>query len=275
VGKESFAMIERGKHNLLGILVDAIDYEAVVARIVEAAKAESPLAVSAMAVHGVMTGVLDPVHRYRLNHFDLLVPDGQPVRMAINWLYGTGLSDRVYGPRLMLEICRRAAVEDLSVLLFGGTRELLERLRNNLCDRFPELKIAGALPSKFRRLSLLERDQLVSEIRGSGASIVFVGLGCPRQEVWAYEFHRSVSVPVVAVGAAFNFHAGLLPQAPPFFQENGLEWLFRLCQEPRRLWRRYLVLNHLFVALLLAQRFRLRVFDPQNAKAPLKEILYG
>ena len=268
-------MIEGGKHNLLGIRIDAVDYEAAVARVIDAARAVRSMAVSALAVHGLMTGVLDPIHRYRLNQFDLLVPDGQPVRMAINWLYGTRLPDRVYGPKLMLEICRRAAIERLSVFLFGGAQGLLSRLQKNLLDQFPALQIAGSVASKFRRLSQIEREDLVSAIRGSGASIVFVGLGCPRQEVWAYEFHESVSMPVIAVGAAFNFHAGTLPQAPLFFQDHGLEWLFRLYQEPRRLWKRYLLLNPVFITLLLIQRFGLHVFDPENGRPPSKEMLYG
>jgi hypothetical protein len=175
----------------------------------------------------------------------------------------------------MLEVCRRAAAEGLSVLLFGGTGELLARLSENLANRFPDLKIAGAVASKFRRLSPAERDELVSVIHASRASLVFVGLGCPRQEVWAYEFRTSVSVPVLAVGAAFDFHAGTLPQAPPFLQAHALEWFYRLSQEPRRLWKRYLLLNPVFMTLLALQRSGLRVFDPGDARPPTQEILYG
>ncbi len=268
-------MIDRGRYNVLGVMVSALDYEAAVARIVEAARARSPLAVSALAVHGVMTGVLDPEHRYRLNALDLVVPDGQPVRWAVNRLHHAGISDRVYGPALMLKTCEAAARTDLPIFLFGGSAALLETLRRNLVQRFPTLRIVGWQASKFRQLTPAERDQTVAHIRSSGAAIAFVGLGCPRQEVWAYECREALSMPILAVGAAFNFHAGLLPQAPRWMQTSGLEWFFRLLSEPRRLWRRYLLLNPLYVGMLLLQATRLRAFDPGSATPPTRDLLYG
>jgi exopolysaccharide biosynthesis WecB/TagA/CpsF family protein len=222
-----------------------------------------------------MTGVLDPAHRYRLNRFDLLVPDGQPVRWALNWLHRAGLGDRVYGPTLMLRVCERAAAERLPVYLYGGTAELLAALRARLVGRFPALAVAGARASQFRRLSEAERDEAVEAIRASGAALTFVGLGCPRQEVWAFEMRQALSMPVIAVGAAFNFHAGTLAQAPPLLQGWGLEWFFRLLKEPRRLWRRYLLLNPLYLTLLLLQRSGLRTFDPDHASPPAGEVRYG
>jgi exopolysaccharide biosynthesis WecB/TagA/CpsF family protein len=268
-------MIDRGRHNVLGIMVDAVDYNAAVQKIVDAGRAEQPLAVSALAVHGVMTGVLDGEHRYRLNKLDVIVPDGQPVRWALNRLHGTKLPDRVYGPTLMLKTCERAAEEGLPIFLFGGAQELLESLREKLVERFPKLQIAGVQASKFRCLTPEERDETVHSIHASGAAITFVGLGCPRQEVWAYEFRDALSMPILAVGAAFNFHAGLLPQAPPLMQRFGFEWLFRLLAEPKRLWRRYLLLNPLYASMLCMQALRLRRFDPGNADQPTQEILYG
>ena len=268
-------MIDRGKLNVLGVRVNAVDYEAAIANIREAAKAGQPCAVSALAVHGVMTGVLDDVHRHRLNHLDLIVPDGQPVRWALNLLHGAGLRDRVYGPNLMLRVCEDAEREGLKLFLFGGTPEVLAKLSENLVARFPRLQIAGMRPSKFRRLSGSERDELVQEIRQSGAQITFVGIGCPRQEVWAYEFRDELSMPILAVGAAFNFHAGLLSQAPPVLQRFGLEWAYRFVHEPRRLWRRYVYLNPLYVGLLCCQKLGLRRFDPEASTRPHELILYG
>lgn len=268
-------MIEGGRHNILGIRVDAVDYEAAVARIVRSAHDRQPLAVSALAVHGVMTGVLDAVHRYRLNRLDLVVPDGQPVRWALNWLHGARLADRVYGPTLMLKTCEAAAAERLPVFLFGGTAELLDELERRLCASYPLLRIAGKRPSKFRQLTSDERDDVVCEIRGSGAAMTMIGLGCPRQEVWAYEFRDRLPMPLLAVGAAFNFHAGQLAQAPPALQRRGLEWAWRLCREPRRLWKRYLLLNPLYASLLLLQWTGLRNPDPNNARIPDGEVLYG
>ena len=270
-------MIDRGKHNLIGVYVDAVDYEAAVAKIVDAARERRPLGVSALAVHGVMTGVTDDEHRHRLNSLELVVPDGQPVRWGLNLLHGTDLADRVYGPDLMLETCRAAEANGLAVYLLGGTEELLASLTANLSDRFPALKIARARPSRFRTLSVEEKQELIDDIDESGASIVCVGLGCPRQEVWAYEFKDHVRMPVLAVGAAFNFHAGVLDQAPPVLQRWGLEWLYRLVKEPGRLWRRYLLLNPYYLTLLATQRLGLRKarFDPARTVAPVGEIRYG
>jgi exopolysaccharide biosynthesis WecB/TagA/CpsF family protein len=268
-------MIDHGKHNVLGIRIDAVDFEAAVGKIFSAARASQPLAVSALAVHGLMTGVLDPVHRYRLNRFDMLVPDGQPVRWALNFLHQVGLRQRVDGPALMLKTCERAAQEGVPIFLFGGTQELLDTLSAQLLKHAPALKIAGCRASKFRQLQPQERAELVAEIRNSGARIAMVGLGCPRQEVSAFELREALSMPILAVGAAFNFHAGELARAPEFMQLHGLEWLFRLAIEPRRLWRRYVLLNPLYLMYLAMQKIGLRSFDPQDAVQPLQEISYG
>ena len=246
-------MISLGKKNVLGVLVDAVDYEAAIQSIVEAARQRAALAVSALAVHGIITGVLDSEQKYRLNSFDVLVPDGQPVRWALNWLYGTKLSERVYGPDLTLKVCQEAASHGLPVYFYGSTQEILTALERYLKTKFPSLQICGMTPSKFRCTSESEKSEIVSRIKESGAAIAFVGLGCPRQEVFAYEYNKELSIPIVSVGAAFAFHAGVMPQAPRWMQQRGLEWLFRLSCEPRRLWRRYLLLNPLYLFLLLLQ----------------------
>ena len=268
-------MIDRGKRNILGVRIDAVDYEAAVDRIVTAARDGRPLAVSALAVHGLMTGVLDETHRYRLNCFDLLVPDGQPIRWALNWLHRARLPERVYGPELMLRVCRMAAAQGLPIFLFGGKTELLATLSANLTRQFPTLRIAGMRPSLFRRLTVAERDDVVAEVRNSGAALAFVGLGCPRQEVWAFELRGRLSMPLIAVGAAFNFHAGELSQAPSGLQSRGLEWLYRFMQEPRRLWRRYLLLNPLYLTMLFLQMTGLSSFDPNQVSKPTDEVRYG
>lgn len=268
-------MIDRGKKNVLGVTIDAVDYEAAVGKIIAAARARQPLAVSALAVHGVMTGVLDPEHGYRLNHLDLVVPDGQPVRWALNLLHGTALTDRVYGPTLTLKVCEAAAREGLPLYLYGSRPEVLESLTKNLTRRFPALQIAGSQPSRFRQVSAAEKEEIAREIRESGAAIVLVGLGCPRQETWAYEYRELLGMPILAVGAAFDFHAGTLPQAPAWLQRWGLEWLFRLVQEPGRLWKRYAYLNPLFLGMLALQLLRLRAFSPAKAIPPREEMRYG
>lgn len=265
-------MLNLGKKNVLGILIDAVDYQAAISFVFERARQKRAARISALAVHGVMTGVLDPEHKFRLNSFDLIVPDGQPIRWVMNWLYGTRLSDRVYGPALMLKICERAAAEGAPIYLYGSTKSVVTSLVESLSRIFPGIIIAGSEPSVFRKLNPNEKASLQQRIRFSGASIVFIGLGCPRQEVFTYELGGSLSAPVLAVGAAFPLLAGMLPQAPQWMQRFGLEWLFRLFVEPRRLWRRYLLLNPAYLVLVTLQRFGLKLFTPQG-RPPVSDVL--
>jgi N-acetylglucosaminyldiphosphoundecaprenol N-acetyl-beta-D-mannosaminyltransferase len=267
-------MLDSGKRNVVGILIDAVDYESAEEFVVRAARERRSAAISALAVHGLMTGVLDREQKFRLNRFDLLVPDGQPVRWVLNGLYGAGLRDRVYGPNLTLRLCARAAKESLPIYFYGSTPDVLESLKRSLQVKFSGIIIAGMEPSKFRRLEPAEKHEVAERIRSSGASIVFVGLGCPRQEVFAYEFRSVLPMPILAVGAAFPFLAGLIPQAPRWMQDAGLEWLFRLASEPRRLWRRYLYLNPAYVCLVALQALRISRFRT-DGQSPASEILYG
>jgi exopolysaccharide biosynthesis WecB/TagA/CpsF family protein len=255
-------MINEGKYPILGINIHAVDYEYAVSAIVKAGTQHRPFSVSALAVHGVMTGFLDALQARRLNGLDLVVPDGQPVRWALSWLHHKRLPDRVYGPNLTLKVAQSFAENGLSIYLYGSKRETLYKLITNLHRSFPNLKIAGAEPSKFRKLSELERLELIERIKASGANAVFLGLGCPRQETWAYEYRNLLNIPILAVGAAFDFHAGTLPQAPKWVQNVGLEWLYRLIQEPNRLWQRYLFLNPLYLWNIVLQILGWRKFVP-------------
>jgi exopolysaccharide biosynthesis WecB/TagA/CpsF family protein len=254
--------------------MNVADYEGVVDIVARSAHERKGVAVSALAVHGVMTGVFDREQKFRLNHFDLLVPDGQPVRWVLNLLYHAGLRDRVYGPNLTLEVCARAASEGLPVYFYGSTADVLVSLRRNLETKFPGLIIAGMTPSRFRRLRPEERIDLTAQTRASGAAIVFVGLGCPRQEAFAYEFRDHLQMPILAVGAAFPFLAGISRQAPHWMQDAGLEWFFRLLSEPRRLWRRYLLLNPAYLLLVALQALGVWNFST-NGRSPTHDLLFG
>jgi N-acetylglucosaminyldiphosphoundecaprenol N-acetyl-beta-D-mannosaminyltransferase len=247
-------VIDSGKTDVIGVRVDAVDYDAAVARIIDAALGGRAYRVSALAVHGVMTGVDDPEHLARLNAFDLVTPDGQPVRWAMNWIHGTGLRERVYGPDLTLAVCRAAVVHDLGVYFHGSTPDTLAHLERRLPTLVPGIRVTGSSPSTFGTSTPLELDALAEQIRATGASICFVGLGCPRQEVFVYENAERLSMPCLAVGAAFDFHAGLQKEPPAWVQRAGLQWLQRLMGDPLRLWRRYLVLNPRFAARVLLQR---------------------
>ena len=267
-------MQKSGKSNILGVLISAVDYDAAVDMIIAAAREKRAFAVSALAVHGLMTGVLDREQKFRLNHFDLLVPDGQPVRWALRFLHNRGLADRVYGPNLTLRVCARAAEEGLPVFLYGCTSGVLTKFKKSLTAKFPSLVIAGAEASRFRRLNSEEKTDLTGRIRGSGAAVVFVGLGCPRQETFAYEFRTLLGMPILAVGAAFPFIAGAIDQAPVWMQRAGLEWLFRLRREPHRLWRRYLLLNPAYLFLVTLQALGILRFSAEG-RPPSSELLYG
>lgn len=249
-------------------MVDAVDYDAACERIIDAARDRRPFGVSALAVHGVMTGALDKVHRRRLNGLDLVVPDGQPVRWAMKWLFHVDLPDRVYGPELTLRVCQIAAREGIRVYLYGSKPDVLDNFSANLRRMFPGLTIAGNQPSRFRRITPEEQVEIASAIRSSGAGIVLVGLGCPRQETWVYENLELLEMPLLAVGAAFDFHAGVVPQAPAWLQRRGLEWLYRFVQEPVRLWRRYLLLNPLYLTMIVLQWSSLRTCEPDPAVSP-------
>lgn len=250
-------MIDQGKRNVLGVLVDAIDYEAATDRVIAAAHERRPLALTALAVHGVMTGVQDPAHEARLNSFDVVTPDGQPVRWALNLLHGANLTDRVYGPQLTLRVLARCAAEGLPVYLYGSTDDTLGRLTVALREQFPGLKLAGVEASKFRAAQPGEPAEIAERVSASGAQLLLVGLGCPRQEIFTHAMRPLLNMPIMAVGAAFDYHAGQLRNPPAWMQARGLEWLWRLGLEPRRLWRRYLILNPAYVARLTAQKTRL------------------
>jgi N-acetylglucosaminyldiphosphoundecaprenol N-acetyl-beta-D-mannosaminyltransferase len=259
-------MIDRGKRNVLGIGVDVCDYDGAVERIIGAATNRQPLAMSALAVHGIMTGVGDAEHRQRLNELDLVTPDGQPVRWGLNLLHRAHLADRVYGPTLSLHVLQRAEAEGLAVCFYGSTPDVLAQLEERLAERHPSLVIAGLWPSQFASAGPDVCEEIAARIRASGARICFVGLGCPRQEVFAWAMRDRLGMPTLAVGAAFDYHAGSQTEPPQWVQRRGLQWLWRLAAEPRRLWRRYLLLNPAYLALLAAQR--LGVWRPRPGGRP-------
>ena len=238
---------------VVGVPISATDYDAVIAFVLDSARRAVPCLVTALAVHGVIEARSNPEMTRAIRAFDIVTPDGQPVRIALNQLWRAGLKDRVYGPTLMLRLCESAAVEELPVFLYGSTPAVVRDLAAALSRRYPALQVVGAEPSVFRPLSVAESRELAERIRARGARLVFVGLGCPRQEIFAAAHRDLVGLPMICVGAAFDFHAGTKRQAPQWMQDHALEWLFRLGQEPRRLFRRYAVTNTRFVLALARQ----------------------
>lgn len=238
------------KLDMFGVQISPTTYDEAVNSIAHAARERQAGIVSCTAVHAVVTVSDDAELREQVNSFDMVCPDGQPVRWALNLLHRTKLDDRVYGPELMLRVCQRAATEGLGIYLYGGSPLVSEELPKRLLERFPNLRIVGSESPPYRPLTAEEDAAVVKRINDSGAQLVFIGLGHPKQDRFAAEHRNQIQAVQLCVGAAFDFHAGTIPMAPEWMQRRGLEWLFRLCQEPKRLWRRYLVTNSIYAGKL-------------------------
>jgi exopolysaccharide biosynthesis WecB/TagA/CpsF family protein len=246
----------RDQCGVLGTYFNPLDHTQAVDRILRAAVDQQPLAATALAVHGVMLARIDKALQHRINSLDLVTPDSIGVTIALRLLEGVKLKTPTDGPTLMLDICERAAEMQLPIYLYGSRPEVVSSLAASLKARYPTLVIAGAEPSAFGYLTASQRDLLRKRMIGSGARLIFVGLGCPRQEVFVYENSSAIRCPMIAVGAAFDFHAGFLRNPPALAGRCGVRWLFRLIQEPRRMWRRNL-LNPFFAYLVVLHKLRM------------------
>jgi len=235
------------KFDLFGIGISRIDYHEATDLLIKAAQERRSIIVDHMPVHGLIEASSNPFLKTKINQFDIVAPDGQPVRWALNRLHQTNLSDRVYGPELMLRLCRQAEQKGIGVYLYGSRSDVLERLKHNLLHQFPALRIVGAEAPPFRPLTPEEDQATVARINQSGAGFIFLGLGCPKQEHFAFDHRENIQGVQLCVGAAFDFHAGTKKMAPQWMQRNGLEWLFRLLTEPGRLWKRYFLTNSIFL----------------------------
>ncbi len=252
-------MRDYGKHDVLGVLVDAVDMPQAVDRVSEGARLRSSCSVTALAVHGIVEASRDQRMRTALNNFDVVLPDGQPVRWALNMLYGLDLPDKVPGPSFVDELLTRAVDEGYPVHFHGSTVETLARIRAELRGRFGTRLQVTMAPSRFRQIGGDELEELVASINATGAQLCFVGLGCPRQERFVATVAARLEMPAVGVGAAFDYLAGNISRAPRALQRAGLEWLYRTVQEPRRLARRYITTNSAFMVGITAQWARLRL----------------
>jgi N-acetylglucosaminyldiphosphoundecaprenol N-acetyl-beta-D-mannosaminyltransferase len=236
--------------DVLGIAVSATDLPGAADTIDEWIRSGEANYVCVTGVHGVSESQYDPSLARIHNEAGMVVPDGMP----LVWCgHRAGAPDmaRVYGPDLMLEMCRRAADAGHRFYFYGGAEGTPELLRDRLVEQFPTLNVVGVHSPPFRPLTPEEDDAVVEEIAAARPDIVWVGLSTPKQERWMAAHHDRIDAVLIGVGAAFDFHAGNLAQAPAWMQSRGLEWLYRLIREPRRLWRRYLTNNPRFVARIL------------------------
>ena len=240
---------------ILGSPVHGTSYEDACHRIAFWATKVTSCYIIPANVHVIMTGFWHGSYREIMANAALVTPDGMPLVWAMR-LLGVKAQQRVYGPDLMLAWCYRAAKLNIPIYLYGGTKSMVEKLQQNLEARFPGLIIAGSHAPPFRPLTPEEEEADRERIRASGAKVVLVGLGCPKQEEWMYRQQGKLEVVMIGVGAAFSFHSGVVSQAPGWIMGLGLEWLYRFFREPRRLWRRYLINNPAFLLLFALQLWR-------------------
>lgn len=237
---------------IIGTRVNATSFQEATRSILEWAKAGESRYVCAANVHMIMEAYDSPDFRKVVNCADLVVPDGMPLAWGLR-LLGVHGQDRIDGPGLMMHVCEAAALQGIPVGFYGGSPDTLQALVNNLRRRFSALNVVYSYSPPFHRLTAEEDVEVTQQIVASGAKILFVGLGCPKQEWWMDEHKGKISAVMLGVGAAFDFHAGRIRKAPRWMQNIGMEWFFRLCMEPQRLWRRYLKNNPRFIFLFALQ----------------------
>ncbi|MGH6907893.1 MAG: WecB/TagA/CpsF family glycosyltransferase [Aestuariivirga sp.] len=236
----------RTGNNVLGVFVDALAWEETLTRISSWAATRESRYTCICNVHSVVTATQDDDFLRVVNGADMATPDGMPVVWMLRHL-GFDEQQRINGPDLMWKYCALAESRGEAVYFYGSTDETLAKLCVTLTAAFPALKVAGLCSPPFRALTEAEDGETVDTINRSGAGVVFVGLGCPKQEKWMAAHRGRIRAVMIGVGAAFNYHAGTVKRAPLWMQRIGLEWLHRLCSEPNRLWKRYLVTNALFI----------------------------
>ncbi len=219
--------------------------------------------VCACNVHMIMEAYDDHSFRQMLNRADLLTPDGMPLVWMMR-LKGENVQERVYGPTLMLHVLNMAEKERIPVGFLGSTKNVVDKLQEELNKKYPDLIIKYSHSPSFGVMTSDENQEILDAILKSKIQILFVGMGCPKQEIWMADHKGKIPAVMVGVGAAFDFHAGVIPQSPPFLQKVGLEWLFRLFHEPRRLWKRYLYNNPRFIVLAIADL--LGLYHPAKMK---------
>ena len=239
------------KLSVIGSIISKITYAETSRQVVTWARKAESRYICMANVHMLMEAHDSADFKEIVNRADLVTHDGMPLVWMMR-LKGQRGQQRVYGPTLMLHVLEAAARENIPVGFYGGSPEALGSLVNRMQARYEGLNVAFAMSPPFREMNSQEDDEVVRNLNQSGARILFVGLGCPKQEKWMADHRGRAKTVMLGVGAAFDFHAGMKTQAPAWMQSIGLEWLFRLMTERRRLWRRYLYHNPRFIILAVA-----------------------
>jgi N-acetylglucosaminyldiphosphoundecaprenol N-acetyl-beta-D-mannosaminyltransferase len=239
-------MFERQTAPVLGAMIDVVDWDAALERLMIWARGRESRYVCICNVHSVVTALQDAEFGRVVNEADMATPDGAPVAWMMHRMRHAG-QQRINGPDLMWRYCEQAQSRAEPIFLYGNSEQTLATLKVKLLAAFPSLNIVGTISPPFRALTPEEDAAIVEQINASGAGVVFVSLGCPKQELWMAAHRGRIYAVMIGVGAAFDYHAGTIKRAPKWMQDCGLEWFYRLASEPRRLWRRYLVTNTLFL----------------------------
>jgi N-acetylglucosaminyldiphosphoundecaprenol N-acetyl-beta-D-mannosaminyltransferase len=242
---------------VLSAPIDAVTWDGALSQISNWAANHESRYVCVCNVHAVVTASQDAAFGRVVREADMATPDGAPVAWLMRQLGYVG-QQRINGPDLMWRYCEQAESRKESIFLYGNSGETLNQLQLKLSAAFPALKIAGAISPPFRTLTPEEDEAIVAQVNASGAGVVWVSLGCPKQELWMAAHRGRIQAVMIGVGAAFDYHAGTIKRAPKWMQDRGLEWLHRLASEPRRLWKRYLVTNTLFILGASIQLFKFR-----------------
>jgi len=246
------------KKQLLGSEISHAGLQTVREHIMAWAQARQSAYVCIANVHMVVEALLNPAFQLVLNQADLATPDGKPLSVLMNTLYGTH-QHRIAGPDLMLDVLADAVQQGIGVYFYGATEETLVQLKAKLSQEYPALRLAGMTCPPFRPLTPAEDETIVNDINYSGAGVIFVALGCPKQERWMAEHKGRIHGVMIGVGAAFNFYTGQIGRAPQWMQDNCLEWLYRLYKEPTRLFKRYLITNSIFMVVALKQLVQVKL----------------
>ena len=251
------------KINIVDVLVDPLNEDEALNRLIGLSDSKENGYVCFVNAHSIVTAQSNSDLRKALDSSSINCPDGISVSKLMNFL-GAKSQRRVGGPDFMLRLCSVAEVSNKRIFLFGNTQSTLDKLQAKILSDYPSLNIVGSISPPFRELSEAENNEFIKRINDSGADFVFVSLGCPKQEIWMNHHCLKLDAISLGFGAAFDFYSGNIIRAPVWMRENGLEWLHRLISDPRRLWKRYLVTNTLYIWFSLKQLIKIKIFGCKN-----------
>jgi N-acetylglucosaminyldiphosphoundecaprenol N-acetyl-beta-D-mannosaminyltransferase len=243
------------RKEIISLNISLETYSDAIVKVLALASSRMPSYICFSNVHMVIEAYRNIGFRMRVNNSTFSFADGMPLTFAMKFLYGIR-QERIAGMDFMPSVIKECANLNLSIFLFGSSEEVIGALKKRLLSSHPGLRIAGAFSPPFKEFTLADNNSFIEMINGSGANLVFVSLGCPKQETWMADHFHKINAPLLGVGGAFSVHGGYVKRAPRIMQKLGIEWLYRLAQEPKRLFKRYLITNTMFIYLLLNKKMQ-------------------